>query len=283
MLRFFKKRKKTTEKEKHSYLIKKEFSFDEIEAKDLLDDIKKEFGLDYKKQKFVTLKKIEKFALQNEIYSFKELLFNIENSTTMKQKLINMLTVGETYFYRETAHFEILSSLIKKKTIKDILVSPCSTGEEAYSILLYLLDNDIDISEVFITGIDLNSDAILSAREGIYSKRSISQLPHHLLTSYFTKQDNNRYKISKTLKDKTLFIYHNIFAKDFIDIGKFDAVFCRNMLIYFEDEKKKEVLDILYQMLNHQGVLFLGHADISFIPENFKKILDDNGIYYIKI
>ncbi len=256
-------------------------NFKEESAKKILKSIKEEFGLDYEKQERVALKKIERYALRNEIYSFEELAKELDNSHTLKSGFINMLTVGETYFYREMEQIEILCEKILSGQINRILSAPCSSGEEVYSILLHLKSTASIPPSLHITGIDINSDALMSAERGCYSKRSVSQLPQQLLQENFTINEN-RYCIDSGLKSYTSFTYANIFDRDFEDIGRFDAVLSRNMMIYFSDKEKRRALKQLSSVMHESSLLFLGHADISFTPDGFEKLRKGRTYYFKK-
>ncbi len=259
----------------------KEASFHDAAAKSILQKIQQEFGLDYSKQEYITMRKIERFARHHEMFSFETLLAVLQESATMKEKLVNMLTVGETYFYREIGHVKILCHLMKERRIKTILCAPSSSGEEAYSILLYLKEHYSDDVDIRLVGIDVNSDSIALANAACYSKRSTSLLPPNMLQNYF-EYDNERYRLHRYIAERATFRRENIFDEALFSLGTFDVVFCRNMLIYFNDAEKKEVLRRLHLLLNPQGVLFLGHADISFEPDGFVKQIHSDGNYWIK-
>ncbi len=261
---------------------KQQAHFDDRVALDILAAIKEEFGLDYSKQEHITMRKIERFAIKNEIYDFKQLQQMLASSPILKEKLLNMLTVGETYFYRELGHMKILVELLQQQPIRHILCAPSSSGEEVYSVLLYLQEH-INIDEsITITGIDLNSDAINAAREGCYSQRSISLLPPEVLQRYFMKTDS-KYCLSSSIKSRAIFKHYNIFDAALRELGTFDVIFSRNMLIYFNEKQKKEALSNLRELLVEGGILFIGHADISFTPEGFEKISSPTGSYLKKL
>ncbi len=250
-------------------------------AKRILGRIKEEFGLDYERQEAITLRKIERFALKNGIHSFEELSISIDRSESIKRDLINMLTVGETYFYRELEQIELLGEEIISGRCERILSAPCSTGEEVYSILLYLKKRDAIPPSLHITGIDINTDALTNAEKGCYSKRSVSQLPPEMTEKWFTLKEE-RYCIDSSLKSYTSFAYANIFDSEFHRLGKFDAVLSRNMMIYFTDEEKKRALAQLASVMHAGSLLFLGHADISFVPEGFEKVRLGRTVYFKK-
>jgi len=279
MFSLFKKKPKENTASVH---VKQEPHFDDGVAKEILAKIKEEFGLDYAKQEFITMRKIERFARKKELYNFEELSKLIQTSQTMKQELVNMLTVGETYFYRETGHFEILASLCQEKQINNILCAPSSSGEEAYSIAIYLDQKATCKTLPNIVGIDVNSDSIKNAQTALYSERSVSPMPTNIRENYFDKHDT-KYAIKEQYKRKVKFQVQNIFDDSLYGLGKFDAVFCRNMLIYFNDTEKKEVLKRIHKLLNTNGILFLGHADISFEPEGFEKKVMLSSSYFVKV
>jgi len=258
----------------------KSFNFNDNDAKILLQEIKQEFGLDYEKQEYITLRKIERFAIKNEICDFVELKTTLQNSTNLKEMLINMLTVGETYFYREMGHLKILAEYIRENKVQNILCAPSSSGEEVYSILIYL--KEAKHSGIHITGIDLNSDAITAAQKGCYKERSLSPLPLELRSKYFTKNEE-KYCVATAFKRDAHFLQQNIFDGSFLKLGTFEVIFCRNMLIYFNDIQKKKALANIYTLLPVGGLLFIGHADISFTPDGFRKELCADGNYYIKV
>jgi len=260
--------------------MKREINFNDNDAKVLLQNIKREFGLDYEKQEYITFRKLERFAIKNDICDFKELQTKIDESKELQTKLINMLTVGETYFYREMGHFKILASFMDEKKIENILCAPSSSGEEVYSILLYLQESCG--KKVNITGLDLNSDAIEMAKKGCYSQRSLSKLPADLRKKYF-HADADKECISQEFKQRTTFLHQNIFNDSIKKLGTFDAIFCRNMLIYFDYEEKVKAILQLASLLKSGGLLFIGHADISFTPDNFIKQFSKDGNYFVKI
>lgn len=257
--------------------------FDDAIARDILHDIKEEFGLDYSRQEEITLRKIERFSLKNNIYNFSDLKTEIKTSSELKEQLINMLTIGETYFYREAGHFKILTQLMEKRPIQSILCAPSSSGEEVYSILLYIQEHFSKIPDITITGIDINSDFIQAAKDASYSTRSVSLLPKGILQNNFTL-NNSKYSLSPTLKKYAHFQKQNIFdQRSLSKLGMFDIIFCRNMLIYFDEKQKKEALENLHKILLKDGLLFIGHADISFDPKGFQKIHSENGTYLQKL
>lgn len=232
-------------------------------------------GIYVEDRKFLILgKKIEK-KIENLGYNnFREFFHAIRFARTNEliQELINVFTVNETYFYRENYQFEVLVNKVlyeldstkKKEEPFRILCAPSSTGEEPYSIALHLLAEGIMINkrDIEIIGIDVDSEVIRKAQRGLYSKRSIQMIPQKLLREFFTKIDEENYQIADFLRDAVDFRLVNVMDKtDMKSLGKFDIVFSRNMLIYFDDASKREASVNFYEVLLSKGYLFLGHAD----------------------
>lgn len=209
------------------------------------------------------------------------------------QELMNAVTVNETYFFREHDQFEVLvnhvlpelhNSRPKNETLR-ILSSPCSTGEEPYSMVLYLLEeaNLIEDRDIEIIGIDIDSNVIKKAQNGKYSERAVHAIPPIQVQSYFKKVGMS-YQLIDDLVGAVDFKTVNIFDRAALRaLGKFDVIFSRNMLIYFDDASKKEVAMNFYDMLKPNGYVFLGHAEyMSRIVSVFKAKKFDNSLIYQK-
>ncbi len=237
------------------------------------------------------LKLMEKFNYKDFDKFYTDIvLFKNKN---LSDEIVNTITVNETYFFRESYQFETLVKYIlpelhrirpKNESI-NILSAPCSTGEEVYSIAISLLEegNLINERDFMLLGIDIDKDAIEKAKKGVYSERSVHKLPKEILEKYFEKVENG-YKVKDFLIKAVNFKVVNILDKySMKKLGKFDVIFSRNMLIYFDEKNKKEALTIFYNILKENGYLLLGHAEK--VPENlglFKQIKLGNSYVYKK-
>ena len=237
-------------------------------------------------------KRIEELELANFRKYFFQLRFEDKEGLEF-QELMNAVTVNETYFFREHNQFEVLVNhvlpeLDKKRPKNEplrILSAPCSTGEEPYSMVLYLLEEAglVERRDIEIVGIDIDSNVIKKAQDGKFSERSVHAIPPGQLQSYF-KKTGFSYSLIPDLIDTVEFKVVNIFDRAEVrKLGKFDVIFSRNMLIYFDDASKKEVAMNFYDMLKPEGYVFLGHAEyMSRIVSVFKAKKFGNSMIYQK-
>ncbi len=222
------------------------------------------------------IKLLERFDYNDFNKFFKDLI--LKKNSILKQEFINVFTVNETYFFREKHQFDtlikyVLPTLDKirpRNEVISILCAPVSTGEELYSIAILLIEegNLIKKRDFLLLGIDIDSNVIKKAKEGIYSARSVHKLPPELIKKYFVEEKGN-YRIKDFLKKVVNFKVINILDKYAMKkLGVFDVIFSRNMLIYFDEKSKRETLAIFYSILKDEGYLFLGHAER--IPSDVK-------------
>lgn len=220
---------------------------------------------------------LKEFAQEQNIFTTDDFLNTMKNNKEFYQNIMNIVTVNETYFFREIKELEWLVAYIKKSnTSMKILSIPCSSGEEVYSILLMLSEANVDINKIKIFGYDINSDAVERAREGLYSERSLHKLESHIKEKYFTKLSDNLYSISALLKSRAIFEQKNIFELT-NEESIFDIVLSRNMFIYFDNEKRTEATDIIVHLLRDSGIYVKGHADHIKPHTNLQNI--NFGIY----
>ncbi|HEX5623867.1 MAG TPA: CheR family methyltransferase [Sulfuricurvum sp.] len=209
------------------------------------------------------------------------------------QALINGMTVNETYFYREKEQFEVLVERIlpelhaqkpRNQPIR-ILSAPSSTGEEPYSMILHILEEGriVEERDIEVVGIDIDSTVIQKAKAGKYSERSVHAIPPGVLAKYFRKRTLG-YDLIDDLIGTVDFKLANVFDRtDMRRLGKFDVIFSRNMLIYFDDASRKEVAMTFYDMLNPGGYVLLGHAEyMSRITSVFKAKKIESTLIYQK-
>lgn len=249
---------------------------------DILHYIKREIGVDLFIKNSIIETKLKLFCERKELYSFRKLFEEVQYDKALRQDLIDLVTVNETYFHREESQLEMAVNfaLTNPHTIK-ILCAPCASGEEVYSLAMMLNEKNRMQHTFSITGIDINAEAIEKAKQGIFSERSLHKLPLNLKSKFFTPLEKS-FHIKQEYFTSLHFHKINIFEHSFLDLGEFDIIFSRNMLIYFDDEFRLKTIERFSKLLKPEGKLFLGHADI--IPENtfFTKHTLNRLTYYTK-
>jgi len=212
------------------------------------------------------------------------------------QYIINAFTVGETYFFRNKYQWkalknEILPEIIKRKHPCDnpyirIWSAGCSTGEESYSIAIIINEylSCYHSWQIEILATDLNESSLDYAQKGIYTENAFRETPDDLKNKYFSRS-KGKYKIRNNFKKLITFeqlnlIADNGFPKHYVS---FDIIFCRNVLIYFSPEIAKKTVHNMYNALNNDAYLFLGHTEGLIAKEfNLKPLSFDNAIIYQK-
>lgn len=190
-------------------------------------------------------------------------------------KFISIFTINHTAFYREQHHFDILAKFVKERQ-KPISVwsSTCSTGEEAYSIAITLLEAvAAPENSVSVLATDIDTDAVKRAEQGVFTLDRVQPVPAHLLKKYF-RRGTGRYegkaKVKPHLHAAVQFGVVNLVSEEGWPHGQlFDAIFCRNTMIYFDKPTQTKLLARFAKSLKPGGLLFVGHS------ENFSQMTRD--------
>lgn len=208
------------------------------------------------------------------------------------EQLVNAVTVNETFFYREDHQLRCLSRdllprRVAAKTRGEALriwSVPCSTGEEPYSIAIWLLENwpEVDAYDIEIVGSDLDTRVIEAARTGIFGKRALMRLSPSLVEKYFRPLDPENWQIIDELLQSIRFSQANLTdAAGMRGHGRFDVIFCRNVLIYFDDASRRLAAENLYENLMPGGYICLGHTEsMSRISPLFEVCRFTDAIVY---
>jgi chemotaxis protein methyltransferase CheR len=188
------------------------------------------------------------------------------------EQFINAFTINETYFYREEHQLQCLTSDLLRERLRvrprgtpiRIWSIPCSTGEEPYSIAIWLLENwpEVDTHDVDIVGSDIDTQALEAARAGIFGKRALMHLPPQVIERYLEPLDGERWRVLQDLRDSVSFSAVNLVEMaETRANGRFDVIFCRNVLIYFDDTSRRVAAENLYENLAPGGFICLGHTE----------------------
>ncbi|WP_323143485.1 CheR family methyltransferase [Massilia phyllosphaerae] len=209
------------------------------------------------------------------------------------QALVNEMTVNETYFMREDYQFEclvqsILPELAARKRRGEplrIWVMPSSSGEEAYTIAIYLLERWPQLADfdVEIVSSDIDTRILAQAQAGLYSQRAVQQMPAAWLQKYFKREDGG-WRISQMLRDAVAFTRVNLNDPREVEAYRgFDVVFCRNLLIYFDDASRRQAAESFFDVLRPGGFICLGHSEsMSRISSLFRVRKFPQAIVYQK-
>jgi len=200
------------------------------------------------------------------------------------QELINLITVNETYFFREFNQLEIFAELclpeiLDKKAAKGdrnlrIFSAACSTGEEPYTLAIIAKEmlEDYGNWNVLIKGVDIDENVLKVGKRAIYDNRSVKDVPPAYLEQYFTHPAPGQHMVIPELREMVILEHLNLMDRRALRNERhYDFIFCRNMLIYFDDQSRKQLVEKFYAMLNPGGFIFLGHAEsLSRISTAFK-------------
>ncbi len=184
-----------------------------------------------------------------------------------QQMFIDIITTNETSFFREPHHFEFLRSLLAKeqKPMVRIWSAACSIGAEAYSAAMVcddVLNSRRGKYEIVCT--DINADVVKTAQIGLYPEKFIPQISNNYLKKYCMRgvgKYHGMFGINDELKSNLLFRRMNLMEKIPSDMGEFDVIFLRNMLIYFDGPEKKVIIENVISRLKKGGYLLIGHSE----------------------
>jgi chemotaxis protein methyltransferase CheR len=188
------------------------------------------------------------------------------------EQFINAFTVNETYFNREDHQLQCLTNDILPARTKGkrngdpirIWSIPCSTGEEPYSIAMWLLENwaQVDAYDIEIIGSDIDTKVLEAAEAGVFGKRALMRLTPEVVGRYFTELDNERWAILDDLRQSVRFTPVNLVEPAQTQpYGQFDVIFCRNVLIYFDEASRRIAAENLFENLAPGGFICLGHTE----------------------
>ncbi len=213
------------------------------------------------------------------------LKFHPEGRLEMRE-LLDLITIGETYFFRNKAQFDVLMKFVLPEMLqrnahsrdKRIRVwsAGCSGGDEAYSIAIAIMETVLSYKEwsISILGTDINRNGLARAKEAIYSQKAIAHVPKEYLDKYFVIQGTT-YTLKPNVKELVQFEYHNLVKDALIDerMQNVDILFCRNVTIYFDSQTTRRVIHNFYNCLVQDGYLFLGHSETLWqITNTFERV-----------
>jgi chemotaxis protein methyltransferase CheR len=225
--------------------------------------------------KFLLERRLTRRLEQRQLRSFEEYYHFLRYDRKREEELsvlVDNLTTNETYFFRESPQLrafseEILPELRETLTDRKVLriwSAGCSTGEEPYTIAILLFESGDWWRDwqVEILGSDINQRVLHTARKGVYKKSAHRVTSPGMLAKYFIEEEKGNYRIADRVRELVSFSYLNLLDPYKTSlISNMDVIFCRNVIIYFDKEAKKKVIESFYEKLREGGYLLLGHSE----------------------
>lgn len=225
--------------------------------------------------KFLLERRLNRRLKERQLKSFDEYYHFLRYDRKREEELVSLidnLTTNETYFFREGAQLKAFSEeilpelkerLAERKSLR-IWSAGCSTGEEPYTIAMLMLESGDWWRDwqVEILGSDINQRVLHTARRGVYKNGSLRATSAEMKAKYFVEEGKGNYRIIDRVRELVSFSYVNLLDPFKTSlIRDVDIIFCRNVIIYFDREAKKKVIESFYDKLREGGYLLLGHSE----------------------
>lgn len=274
-------------------MLSQSIQMNDMEFVELKDIIYNNSGILFtENKKYLLENRLSKRVQELNFTTFKEYIYYLKYDVRKRMEMdtmINLVTINETYFMRERGQLDYLISGIipeflsaGKRNIR-IWSVPCSTGEEPYSIAILLKEADVFTKmNVTILATDINSDVVAIAKRGEYHNSSFRGVSPDFYKNF--DQEGQSYIIKEDIKRRIMFNVGNLMSPAISAlIGKIDVIFCRNVLIYFDMDGKKKVIQMFHKVMNVPGYLCLGHSEtMNRLSEDFTMKNFGTGILYMK-
>ena len=215
-------------------------------------------------------------------------LHHLQTVAKELEELIETVVVPETWFFRDTEPFIYLAQYVTSEWLKAnfsilrVLSVPCSTGEEPYSIAMTLLDSGLNPTQFCIDAVDVSKRALLKAKQGIYSKRAFRGGDRAGAKGRYFEQVADSYQMKPFVRDTVKFMQGNLLNPGFLAGGKYQIIFCRNLLIYLDGAARNQGMQALDRALTPGGLFFVGAAETGQIPANYTPIRHPFAFAYRK-
>ena len=253
---------------------------------ELVDYVKSNYGINLSQKRVLIESRLGHLLQEKGYDSYTKFLSDV---MTGKQGeaitiLINRLTTNHTFFLREWEHFKYLQTNIipywkKNVADKDIRIwsAGCSTGEEPYTLAMLMNDefaHEKMLWDTKILATDISQRALNIAQNGRYESDHLENISNEWKDKYFVRVDNENYEVKDTIKEQVIFGSINLMDKSYPFKKKFHLILCRNVMIYFDADTKRNLVNHFYDILEDGGYLFIGHS------ESISR--DDTGFSYVQ-
>ncbi|WP_186423142.1 CheR family methyltransferase [Lacrimispora celerecrescens] len=249
-------------------------SITEKEFKQFAQYVKTNYGINLSEEKQTLVSgRLNSVLLSKNFKSLTEYLNYVESDKTGQAvvTLIDKITTNHTFFMREADHFEYfrdkilpyLTRIVKDKDLR-IWSAACSSGEEPYTLAMIIdefFGKEKMLWDAKILATDISNNVLETAKKGVYSKDRISALPASWRLNYFKEIDAENTILTDNIRNEVIYRKLNLMDSVFPFRQKFHIIFCRNVMIYFDNKTKNELVEKLYDKTEYGGYLFIGHSE----------------------
>lgn len=248
--------------------------------------IKQHYGIHLREEKkTLVVGRLQNLLIKQNIATFTEYYDKIINDKTgsAANELVSLITTNHTFFMRESEHFiyfketvlPYLSRVVQDKDLR-IWSAGCSSGEEAYTLAMFLDDYfgvNKKLWDTKILATDISPKVLEAAQKGLYSNESLFSLPKQWRLNYFERMDSESSRVVSRIREEVLFRKFNLMNPVFPFKKKLHVIFCRNVMIYFDSATKNSLINAFYDSLADGGYLFIGHSEsVNRTVSKFKYI-----------
>jgi len=284
-----------------STTLRKDLEISDSEFEQLRDFIYQQTGIAISdNRKYLLENRLINRLKEHNLNSFGEYYYFLKYDPGRRQELNRLyavITTNETSFYRNPPQMKLFQETIlprvlaRKRKARDrtlrIWSAGCSTGEEPYTLAIILhevLGRELPFWDIRITANDLSEDVIQSAKRGVYSEYTLRSTPEEILKRYFSRNGDGRFSIVPEVSKLVTFGIINLSDRFQLKrIERSDVVFCRNVIIYFDEDMKRQVINGIYDNLVSSGYLFVGHSEsLHNISRAFKPCHYPGAMVYKK-
>ncbi|MFA5675706.1 MAG: CheR family methyltransferase [Christensenellales bacterium] len=239
----------------------------------LVDFLQKKFGINLTKKRTLIESRLNNFLIENGFFNYETFLNCAFKDKTgnMLNQIINRLTTNYSYFMREWDHFEffkdhVLPEIKAREKHNDLRIwsAGCSTGQEPYMLAMLIADSFRGIRDNWDTKIlatDISQKALQAAQKGEYDDECLKNVPQDWKRKYFIRRNDGKWEVKKIIKDEVVFRRLNLIENQFSFKRKLHIIFCRNVMIYFNQQTKAKLVEKFYEATADCGYLFIGQSE----------------------
>lgn len=259
----------------------------------LVDYMQKNYGINLIKKRTLIESRLNNYLMAGGFSDYSSFLNYALNDPTGEQlnQILNRLTTNYSYFMREWDHFQyfkdkVLAELSVSVKDRDLRVwsAGCSTGQEPYTLAMLMADyfgSEKNRWDTKVLATDISLKALDAAILGVYDDECLKNVPANWKMNFFNKIPDDNWQVNGTLKKEVIFRRFNLIEGQFPFRKKFHVIFCRNVMIYFNEQTKRTLIQKFYNALEPGGYLFVGQSETvdraefqfkSLIPSVYKKV-----------